>query len=422
MPPRDRDEVQRAFMDGALEVIVATIAFGMGIDKADVRTVVHTALPSSVEGYYQEIGRAGRDGALSRAVLFHGYVDLRTHEYFLARDYPDIEVLERVYRTLGAKPEPRAELQRDLRMDPDELERVLEKLWIHGGAIVDPDENSARGHDRWREPYQAQLRHKKTQLDQIRRYAESNACRMLQLVRHFGDEADSGAECGICDICDAGSAEALGFVALDAAQESALERIVGALRARNGQPSGKLHREVFGDALERREFGRLVSGLVRAGLAVEESESFERDLETIAFSRLRLTRSGLEADAAALASVRIERESEPERAPRKPRARAGPHTHTRTHEGPGCGRRSEHRRRAARRADALARRRSEASAHSRVPRHDQRRAPGHRLVPAERRTRAARGEGHRPRARSQVRSRPARPRARPVVRPEGPSA
>ncbi len=330
MPARERDEVQRAFMAGSLEVIVATIAFGMGIDKADVRTVVHTALPSSVESYYQVIGRAGRDGALSRAVLFHGYVDLRTHEHFLARDYPDLALLERVFGALAPKPEPRAELQRRVRMDPDQLERVLEKLWVHGGALVDADENSARGSDAWREPYQAQRRHKQAQLEQVRRYAESRGCRMLRLVRHFGDEADSGAECGMCDICDAPGAEALGFVALDATQSAALERIVFALRARNAQPSGKLHREVFGASFESRDFGRLVSGLVRAGLAIEEAESFERDGETIAFQRLRLTKAGLAADAAALAAVRVARETEAERAPRKRRGKATPSASTRT--------------------------------------------------------------------------------------------
>ena len=324
MPARERDEVQRAFLAGELEVIVATIAFGMGIDKADVRTVVHTALPGSVESYYQEIGRAGRDGGISRAVLFHGFVDLRTHEHFQKRDYPDVAVLERVFRALPEKPAPRAELQRSLRMDPDELERVLEKLWVHGGALVDADDNSARGREGWREPYLEQMRHKQAQLEQIRRYAESRGCRMLHLVRHFGDEADSGAVCGICDICDSAGTEALGFVALDPTQASALERIVAALRARNAQPSGKLHREVFGETLERREFGRMISGLVRAGFAVEESEAFERNGETIAFARVRLTRAGLEADAGALASVRVARETESERAPRKRRGKATP--------------------------------------------------------------------------------------------------
>jgi ATP-dependent DNA helicase RecQ len=96
-----RERVQTAFQAGELDVVVATIAFGMGIDKADIRTVIHAGLPATLEGYYQEIGRAGRDGALSRTYLMHSYADQRTHDFFLNRDYPPVDHLEQVFQGAG---------------------------------------------------------------------------------------------------------------------------------------------------------------------------------------------------------------------------------------------------------------------------------------------------------------------------------
>jgi DNA topoisomerase-3 len=136
-----RARVQGAFLGGELEVVVATIAFGMGVDKPDIRTVIHTALPGSLEAYSQEVGRAGRDGLRARAVMLYSWADRKTHEFFLGRDYPDPRVLARVYAALGERPEPREALPRRLRMDSDEFDKALEKLWIHGGARVDADDD-----------------------------------------------------------------------------------------------------------------------------------------------------------------------------------------------------------------------------------------------------------------------------------------
>ena len=78
MPAEKRSRIQTRFISGDIGIIVATVAFGMGIDKSDVRTVCHIACPSTLEGYYQEIGRAGSDGNLSRAILMHSFADQKT--------------------------------------------------------------------------------------------------------------------------------------------------------------------------------------------------------------------------------------------------------------------------------------------------------------------------------------------------------
>lgn len=100
LPNEDRARAQNAFMDGQVDVIVATNAFGMGIDKPDIRFVIHYNLPESIESYYQEIGRAGRDGHDSTCTLLFAAKDVQIQEYFLAGDNPHPDLIARVYRFL----------------------------------------------------------------------------------------------------------------------------------------------------------------------------------------------------------------------------------------------------------------------------------------------------------------------------------
>jgi RecQ family ATP-dependent DNA helicase len=288
-----RERVQRAFQAGELEVVVATIAFGMGIDKSDIRTVIHAGLPSSLEGYYQEIGRAGRDGHESRTFLMHSYADQRTHDFLMDRDYPPVEHLSEVFRALTTASRPVQAVRSATPLGEDEFEKALEKLQIHGGARVDFGGNVTIGRPDWKRTYSVQAQYRREQFDKVLRFTESQECRMSALVAHFGDVADARLCCGKCDVCDPAGAVLRLFRRATPTERRWVQDVLLALRGVAYKTVKRLREELdWAEGMDRDQFEELLSAMSRAGLIDVENSEFEKDGKVIPYRRISLTEAG----------------------------------------------------------------------------------------------------------------------------------
>lgn len=208
-----RQEAQERFMTGRARIAVATNAFGMGVDRADVRAVIHVDLPRTVEGYYQEVGRAGRDGQPSRCLLLHNPTDTRVHEFLIERSHPPFEVVAEIWRLIhGAGPEaglPQAALERHLvGSDLDGMvEAALRQLSRVDGAWFDgalwrvnpgaPADVGALGLDF--ERIRQHRDHEFEKLKLMRRFAHDPGCRHAFILDYFGEAPP--AACPGCDRC-----------------------------------------------------------------------------------------------------------------------------------------------------------------------------------------------------------------------------
>jgi ATP-dependent DNA helicase RecQ len=210
---RRRDDVQEAFMhDAGVDVVVATIAFGMGIDKANVRWVFHHDVSASVDAYYQELGRGGRDGEPARAVLFYRPEDLGLRRFF-AGGSVDRETMERVARALvlaGRPVEPSAMLE-ELALTKTKLATAVHRLEQAGFVEVDDDGRlrAVGDEDALEEAVERAARAEedrhafdRSRVEMMRTYAERRACRRAFILGYFGEAFEP--PCGNCDMCDAG--------------------------------------------------------------------------------------------------------------------------------------------------------------------------------------------------------------------------
>ncbi|TWG88437.1 ATP-dependent DNA helicase RecQ [Cupriavidus gilardii J11] len=207
---RDR---QAAFMSGECRVMVATNAFGMGIDKPDVRFIIHAQLPGSLDAYYQETGRAGRDGEAARCTLLHDERDKRVQQFFLANRYPNAALLEEIVQALRAAPRDGPFSVERLH---DTLPRIgMRKLQVALKMLRDTGlvERTADGGHRVREgtgdseavvaiarQYEARSSKDKETLEAMLRYARSGQCRWAMLLQYYGEHGGP-QRCGHCDSC-----------------------------------------------------------------------------------------------------------------------------------------------------------------------------------------------------------------------------
>src|SRR5207244_3338223 len=247
MPDAERTSVQERFVRGEAPVIAATNAFGMGVDKADIRFVAHFDVPRSLEAYYQEIGRAGRDGLPSHALLLFNYADVMMQRRMIEAGRPSRDLVERAWGAARELLEGSVDqLAQACRVTVPELSgavRLLEsaghlerglgrdgRFFVATPAVA-PDDLAVDF-----ELLELRVARERQMLDRLVRFADTRGCRRQNLLRYFGD-AEVPRGCKACESCAGSRAPEPEEVAARPKKQRAV--------AAEPQPEGPYDEEVF---------------------------------------------------------------------------------------------------------------------------------------------------------------------------------
>ena len=204
LEPATKKEIQEGFINDQYRAIAATNALGMGIDKANIRTIIHFDIPGSVTAYYQEVGRAGRDGLPALGILLWDYKDTKIQEYFITSSMPEKEDFDLVLK--GKDGQMLLDIKQQTGLHPTRLQLIVAEL-IEQGFLTKELKGKTQiykftypGKNLDLSRYENQYHVKTAELKKMIRYANMNSgCRMQTLRLHLGDRGSR--PCGRCDLC-----------------------------------------------------------------------------------------------------------------------------------------------------------------------------------------------------------------------------